>query len=96
LRRRIIGIHRNGAKEFIRFYDFEDPLVGFNVLTVDWSGDSVRHNLQTTLLHPYLSETLKTALAAAEFANLGLSADMTFTPFDAKSSANLVITARKQ
>jgi SAM-dependent methyltransferase len=93
LQDRIVGIHRQGDVEYIRFYDFLGELVQFNLLTVRHSEGGLVHNLHSTRLRPYRKRDLEPALKAAEFARIEWFGDLRFAPYDASSSPNLVAVA---
>jgi len=91
---RIVGITRAGSKEFVRFYDFDGDLVGFNILEIQWADDGrCSHKLLTTPLRPYLHSELIDALAAAGFKNVETFGDLQFNHFDPDSSDTLLLTA---
>ncbi len=94
---RIVGIHRQGATEFIRFYDFLPERVRFNLLTVEWEGDKrLKHALSSTELYPYRRRKLEEALAPLESSAVEFYGDMNFQPFDENNSSNLVMVAQKR
>lgn len=92
---RIVGIHRQGSREFVRFYDFEKDRIRFNVLTVDWQGEKASHKLISTELYPYRSEELLRAFQEAGFADVKLMGDMQFGEFRSADLPNLVLVASK-
>jgi len=94
-KQRIIGIHRQGEKEFIRFYDFPGETVIFNILTIQWEGDNPQYQLNATELLPYRKPELENALRNAGFENLQFFGNMEFTEYQTESSPNLVIVAKK-
>ena len=67
---RIVGITRDNDIEFIRFYDFEEPFVNFNLLELNWSEVPPVHKLVTTKLYPYRLQELESALTKADFKDL--------------------------
>ena len=92
---RIVGVHRKGNKEFIRFYDLSHDYLVFNNLIVKWNGDKCTHNLHSTILHPYRKEDLEKALASEGFCDFEFYGDMKFSDFDKEASSNLVIVGKK-
>jgi len=91
---RIVGITRAGSKEFVRFYDFDGDLIGFNILEIQWDDDGrCSHNLLTTPLRPYLHSELIDALTAAGFENIETFGDLQFNPFNSETSDTLLLTA---
>ena len=100
-RERIIGVTRDTeGREFIRFYDFsEKSKIVFNLLTIDWRGNSSGQNPATSLrgveLYPYTEEELKSALAATGFSGIQSYGDLNFSPFEADSSGTLLLLAKR-
>jgi glycine/sarcosine N-methyltransferase len=92
---RIVGVHRSGEREFIRFYDFAEKLVRFNVLTVSWRGDRASPELHSTTLMPYTFNDLAVAMPEAGLAIEGHYGDLNFSAFNALQSTDLVIVAQK-
>ncbi|MFP4053874.1 MAG: class I SAM-dependent methyltransferase [Phycisphaerae bacterium] len=93
-RERIVGIDRNETREFVRFYDFADEMVRFNVLEIDWSTTPPSHEIHSTMLYPWRQAELADALAAAGFECLRSFADLSLSePFDEMDSDVLVMTA---
>lgn len=92
---RIVGIHRQGTTEYIRFYDFSPELIGFNLLTVHWKNGKTTHTLNSTSLYPYRKHELEQALDQHGFSNFEYYGDMHFHPFEEHSSQNLVVVGKK-
>lgn len=92
---RIVGVHRQGSREYVRFYDFLPGEIRFNVLTIDWADEKAAHSLHSTLLHPYRQDELMQALAHCGFVDFDCFGDMQFSPFDKTSSQNLIIVGKK-
>jgi SAM-dependent methyltransferase len=80
---------------FVRFYDFKEDGLTFNVVTLTRRGDEpwVQH-VDATLLTPWRREQLVAALTEAGFGEIRCYGDMAGGAFDERSSGNLVITAR--
>jgi len=92
---RIIGIHRDGDQEFIRFYDLSGKKINFNILTIKWQGNQAFPHLQSTPLYPYTRSEIQTVLLKTGLKPIAIYGDMQFGKFQEKQSANLVIVARK-
>ena len=92
---RIIGVRRQGDREFIRFYDFLEETLRFNILTIRWKNNTPELNLSSTILYPYRRKVLESALHLAGLGDLQFYGDMQFTPFDENKSPNLVLVATK-
>ncbi len=90
---------RQGDAEwlFLRFYDFDaDGLLTFNVTTLRREGAGPwTQTVSSTRLRPTPAEELTSALSAAGFEGIVCLGHMSGEPYQAASSANLVLTARK-
>ncbi|HDZ20493.1 hypothetical protein LCGC14_0162550 [marine sediment metagenome] len=92
---RIVGVTRRGDSEYVRFYDFLDGRVRFNVLQMQWDGERCTHELHSTELRPYLADELAAALSEGGFADVSVHGDQQFGPFDAAESDVLMLVAHK-
>ncbi len=91
---RIVGITRDGEREFVRFYDFGDDLVDFNILEIQWDPEGgSTHKILSTPLRPYLYNDMADALADAGFSDIQTFGDLQFNPFDPETSDTLLLTA---
>lgn len=90
---RLIGVHRQGATEFIRFYDFLEETIHFNILQIDWESAPPKTRLNSTELYPYRWEDLQPALLKAGFIHFERYGNMKFAEFDPEQSPNLIIVA---
>lgn len=93
LKQRLVGITRNGGREFIRFYDFAEPHVRFNILEIDWTGKTPAHKLLSTELYPYTCRELETALSGAGFAVQEVFSGLAFENYEPEKSNSLTLTA---
>jgi len=94
-RERIIRISRQGETEYIRFYDFQDNRVRFNILELSWQGDTCRHTLHSTEHRPWQGDALTSALRRGGVGDIQLYGDMQFAAFDETASHALVVVGRK-
>jgi glycine/sarcosine N-methyltransferase len=81
---------------FLRFYDFEmDGSLIFNVVTLHRDGAHAwTQSVMATRLRPLLLDEMESTLKAASFESVVCFGDIAGTPFDAKTSGNLIVTAR--
>ncbi len=99
-RERIVGVTRHGAEEYIRFYDFGDDVLAFNVLSIRWetgrTGDAVvrEQHLSSTPLRPYRASELASALEALGADEVDVFGDLAFGAFDQRTSPTAMIVAR--
>lgn len=93
-RKRFVGAHRCGDREYIRFYDFNDETVVFNILRIDWQDDvAVKQDLIETTLRPYERSDFEAAME--EFEQLTFCSTLKLEPFDPNASGDLVVVATK-
>lgn len=93
---RIVGIHRAGAKEFIRFYDFLPGLIQFNILIITWQETNNSHSWSSTTLYPFRQHELERLFLENGFTDLEFLGDMNFSPFDIRNSKNLIVIGKKR
>jgi glycine/sarcosine N-methyltransferase len=91
--------HREGVQEwiFVRFYDFDpDGLITFNILTLKREEPgSWTQQAAATRLRPLRQAELSMALNSAGFGDIQSYGNMSGAPFEAETSGNLVVTARR-
>ena len=92
---RIINITKQKKREYIRFYDFLEQKLQFNVLMIDWEKHPPLRSLKSTILYPYESEVLKRYLQQEDFSNLEFYGDLSLANYSEDKSPNLVIIAQK-
>lgn len=93
--------HREGEKEwlFLRFYDFlPNGLIDFNVVTLtrESAGSGWQQQVRSTRLYPLRQAEMAQALDRAGFGQVTYYGGMNGAPFDAGSSGNLVVVARRE
>lgn len=92
--------HQEGDREwlFLRCCDFEpDGSIAFHIITLRReSGTNWTQHLATTHLWPQRQAELLAALQTAGFAGLQSYGDMTGATYEAASSGNLVLAARRR
>jgi glycine/sarcosine N-methyltransferase len=93
---RIVGVNRSGSKEFVRFYDFDNDFLDFNILEIHWDDEGrSSHKLHSTRLRAYLHTELTDALAAAGFGTIETYGDLQFNPFNPETSDTLLLIATR-
>lgn len=92
---RILNVKRNADKLFIRFYDFDDNGIIFNILVVDESDENMSHNLYSTPLFPWQNDEILAVLKDVGFNAVTVYGGLDFSQFNEDSSGNLVIIAEK-
>lgn len=87
---RIINIRRINDCTIIRFYDFWEDNLGFNILKIE---ENNQYQLYSTVLYPYTSEEIIKLLSEAGFSHYSIYGDMQWNEFDPAVSKNVVILA---
>lgn len=93
---RIVGVTRQGDTEYVRFYDFLEDLVRFNVLKLTWSANGCRHDLACALLRPYTRDQIAAACRAAGLGRVDCYGGADFADFDERNSDALMVIARQE
>jgi len=91
--------HKEAGEEwvFLRFYDFLEEAIQFNILTLHRKGDeNWQQYIDSTRLFPWQKDHLTAALETAQFTSIKAFGDMTGAPFDAGNSGNLIVKAVSQ
>jgi len=92
---RLIGVRADKELTFVRFYDFLEEKVRFNVLTLRNNGNAIPSSLRSTELFPYRKRNLLPALKKAGFVRFGFFGSLDRKPWSSEESADLVIACRK-
>lgn len=80
---------------FFRFNDFGKNNVQFNIVHFSQVGERWIHKVYSTILHPWKKSEIETSLKQAGFGALDFYGDYSGTPFDVRSSNDLMGLARK-
>ena len=94
-RDRIVAISRSANTQFIRFYDFLESTVRFNLLRITWPPDEAlaQHRLTSTELRPYTPDQISSALRHVQFHDLGYYGNTRFDPFNPTVDQSVFIEA---
>lgn len=93
-KKRIVSITTGEEKYFVRFYDFYENKVVFNILQFD-KAKPAEHQLISTKIYPYSVDDFTIALEKAGFGSVKYFGSFNLTPFDPQISNDLIITAVK-
>jgi glycine/sarcosine N-methyltransferase len=93
-RERIQNIKEINGKIFIRFYDYMDKTLLFNILTMQKSDDVFKHSLQSVRLYPWRSLAIVRSLKDAGFNSTQLFGGMTMDAFDENISKDFFVLAQ--
>lgn len=95
-RERIQSVKESGDKTFVRFYDYGEHRLSFNILTIERGEDQVRQSLRSVQLRPLLSHELVRLLMERGFSEISQFGGISMDPFNAAISKDLVILAKKE
>jgi SAM-dependent methyltransferase len=93
-KKRIVSITSGEDKYFVRFYDFSENQIVFNILQFDKSKPT-DHHLISTKIYPHSSDDFEKALKKTGFNTVNFFGSFKFTSFDPQKSNDLIITAAK-
>ena len=92
-RERIQHIRRAGEKIFIRFYDYSENSLTFNILVLEKKGESYVHSLQSIQHFPWRFPQIELCLKQAGFNEVNAYGTMALDPLSKDSSRDLVVLA---
>ncbi|MFQ5865233.1 MAG: hypothetical protein ACE5IW_08415, partial [bacterium] len=79
---------------FVRFYDFKDKLIQFNILTLKREKGGFSHRWISTQLYPWRIEELRASLGEHGFKQIQFFSDLARNEFDEELSQNLAVFAQ--
>lgn len=94
-RQRIQNVRKVGNKLFVRFYDFLDSALLFNILTLASTDEKVRHSLQTIELRPVYRREVEALLKETGFSSIRCFGGSTMDEYDPETSQDVFILAVK-
>ncbi len=92
---RIVSINKNKNQVYVRFYDFLDTFIRFNVLRINWKNQHPQYYMKSTHLYPYKFSDLQMLLSKADFLFTNTFGSMELTSFDKNASHNVVMVCEK-
>jgi len=93
---RIQSIKEANGKMFVRFYDYEDKLIRFNILTVEKSKEALVHSLRSVTLRPWKAQDVVSLLRKIGFTDVKVFGSIAMDKYDAKTSKDVVLLARRK
>jgi SAM-dependent methyltransferase len=87
---------QDGEWLFVRFYDFHDATVTFNMLRLRRTEDGWAQDVQSTELRPVFRDGLKAALGATGFAEVAFFGGYDGSAFDPIRSSDLIAVATRE
>ena len=92
---RVQSVREAGGVTFIRFYDFAENGLRFNILRLDRRGETIQSDLMSVPLAPLDRGLLTGMLAEEGFEEIRTFGSVAMDPFDPSRSGDLVILARR-
>jgi len=90
---RILNVKEVKDKIFVRFYDFEEENIIFNILTLQKGSGQMEYSLNSVRLFPWRSADLIHTLKNAGFRDVQLFGNMALNAYDECSSKDLIVIA---
>jgi glycine/sarcosine N-methyltransferase len=91
-KKRIVNITEAGDKYFIRFYDFLEEHILFNILTFSKEKPS-DNKLISTKVYPYSVKNFESGLKGAGFNSVQFYSDFQFSPYNKEQAKDLFLLA---
>ena len=92
--KRILNITKNDKHTFVRFYDFSEHKIIFNILKFE-NKNTNNHELISTEVFNYSCEYLLKLMKETGFCEIEIWGDLKKSPYENKSSNDVVIFAKK-
>ena len=85
-----------GDTSIVRFYEYDEDGIIFNILTRQKGSGTVEEQLETIRLRPVFRDELVKVLEHVGFDEIKVFGGISMEPFDAATSKDLVVLARKR
>ena len=94
-RERVQSVKESGETTFVRFYDYKEDSVLFNILTINRTNNGAQQTLNTIRLRPVLRDELVELLEKIGFVSVKVYGGISLEDFQPEVSKDLVLLARK-
>ncbi|MBR9978400.1 MAG: methyltransferase domain-containing protein [Bacteroidetes bacterium] len=84
--KRIVNIRRDGDRLLVRFYDFMEQQLRFNILAIQEENGAFTHELRSTLLTAFTEQNIIEAAFEAGFGSVHSYGSLLLTPFTGKET----------
>jgi glycine/sarcosine N-methyltransferase len=95
-RERVQSVKEADGVTYVRFYDYENDLIRFNILKLERRGGGISHELNSVTLRPVLNKDLLATLEEVGFEDLRIFGGISMEEFNPQSSKDLVVLAVKR
>jgi len=92
---RIQSVNEQDGVTFVRFYDYLDDRIIFNILKLQLTTEGMEHELNTVELRPLVKSELVQYLSQAGFREIQPYGEISMEEFDPQTSKDLVLLASK-
>lgn len=92
---RVVGVRNVGDRIFVRFYDFFENSIQFNVVRSVVNEKETTSSLHSTTLYPYRIDEIGDSLRNVGFCHIDFFGSLGLAPYNPKASTNLVAVAKK-
>jgi glycine/sarcosine N-methyltransferase len=92
-RERVQSVKEADGVTYVRFYDYEDGLIRFNILKLEGRGGRISHELNSVTLRPVLNKELLALLCEVGFEDPRIFGGISMELFDPESSKDVVVLA---
>lgn len=96
LRERVQNVMERDGKTFVRFYDYVNGKILFNILSLEKQNDDIHHHLITTELRPILKDEMLDHLTDAGFEQVEVYNGIRMEKFQQDTSHDLFLIARRR
>ncbi len=94
-RERVQSVKESANTTFVRFYDFHNNFIVFNILRLKKVDGRITETLHSVRLRPLVKNTLMRAVQESGFGNVRTYGSIALDDFDEKNSKDLFIVAQK-
>jgi glycine/sarcosine N-methyltransferase len=92
---RVQSIKEANGKTFIRFYDYENNCIRFNILTIEKDKEKILHSLNSVKLRPWTAFDLAGLVRNIGFADVKIFGSIAMEKYYAKTSKDIVLVAQR-
>ena len=92
---RVQGVRETGSKIFVRFYDYREHDIVFNVLTLERRREGLQSHMESVVLHPVTSACLTSLVTKLGLRDVHVFGSIAQEPYDPARSRDLVVIAAR-
>ena len=92
---KILSVKEEGGTTFVRFYNYHESSIEFNILELRNENGTIVHSIQSIELYPLQSSELLAALKQQDFTDIQRYGSIALEEFDPNVSRDLVVLVKK-